>query len=159
MGPDTSSSRPAPPSPTLSSSSESTISLSGSQSNLPSSPEVSYAPHGQNHRNSLGEKDEEKGGGAQVPSSGPILPMYADTNGSDTTAVAAPTHTNTMRKLALRHTLTIRPAGESGRTGFHPLKFLRILMMGSSRVSKICNLLWPLVPVSIVLQSKSRARS
>ena len=46
-------------------------------------------------------------------------------------------------------TKRIKPAGESGRSGLDPLHFLRIILRSSSRASRLCNLLWPLVPAAI----------
>jgi Ca2+:H+ antiporter len=46
----------------------------------------------------------------------------------------------------------IKPAGESGRSGFHPLHFLKIIWTSSSRASKLCNILWPVVPAAIAVK-------
>jgi len=43
----------------------------------------------------------------------------------------------------------IRPAGESGRRGFHPWEFLTICFRSSSKASAAVNVLWPLVPAAI----------
>ncbi|KAI0152257.1 hypothetical protein F4776DRAFT_600834 [Hypoxylon sp. NC0597] len=43
----------------------------------------------------------------------------------------------------------IKSAGESGRSGLHPLQFLAIVWRSSSRVSKAVNILWPFVPAAI----------
>lgn len=45
----------------------------------------------------------------------------------------------------------MHPDGESGRRGFNPLKFLVICGRSSNKLSMLCNLLWPLVPVAIAL--------
>ncbi|KAF1998732.1 Ca2+:H+ antiporter [Amniculicola lignicola CBS 123094] len=45
----------------------------------------------------------------------------------------------------------IQPEGESGRRGFHPLKFLWICFRSSNKVSCAVNILWPIVPVAIAL--------
>ncbi|KAF9728352.1 hypothetical protein PMIN06_006686 [Paraphaeosphaeria minitans] len=45
----------------------------------------------------------------------------------------------------------IEPEGESGRTGFHPLKFLKISYKSNSVISSWVNILWPMVPVAIAL--------
>ncbi|KAL0929688.1 vacuolar calcium ion transporter (calcium/proton exchanger) [Colletotrichum truncatum] len=42
--------------------------------------------------------------------------------------------------------------GESGRSGFHLRHFLTVLWRSSSTVSMLVNVLWPLVPVAIILQ-------
>lgn len=43
----------------------------------------------------------------------------------------------------------IKPDGESGRKGIHPLQFLRICFRSSSTASKWVNVLWPFVPAAI----------
>lgn len=45
----------------------------------------------------------------------------------------------------------IEPEGESGRKGFHPLKFLKIVFKSNSLISSWVNILWPMVPVAIAL--------
>lgn len=45
----------------------------------------------------------------------------------------------------------VQPEGESGRRGFHPWHFLRVLWKSSCEASKWVNLLWPVVPVAIAL--------
>ncbi|ODA77335.1 hypothetical protein RJ55_06963 [Drechmeria coniospora] len=42
--------------------------------------------------------------------------------------------------------------GESGRRGFHPYHFFRVLWRSSCTASMLVNLLWPVVPVAILLQ-------
>jgi len=46
----------------------------------------------------------------------------------------------------------IRPEGQSGRSGFHPFKFLRITFRSASWVSMVVNVLWPLVPAAIAMR-------
>ncbi|KAF6821601.1 vacuolar h+ ca2+ exchanger [Colletotrichum sojae] len=46
----------------------------------------------------------------------------------------------------------VKPSGESGRTGFHPLKFLKITWKSSSRASLICNIFWPVVPAAFAVK-------
>ncbi|KAL1889359.1 hypothetical protein Cpir12675_005822 [Ceratocystis pirilliformis] len=46
----------------------------------------------------------------------------------------------------------IRRAGQSGRQGFHPAKFLLIVMQSTSRASMLCNFLWPVVPVALAIK-------
>ncbi|KAH6617384.1 Sodium/calcium exchanger protein-domain-containing protein [Chaetomium tenue] len=41
--------------------------------------------------------------------------------------------------------------GESGRSGFHPRHFFSVLWRSSSQVSMLVNILWPFVPVAIIL--------
>ncbi|KAL5115187.1 hypothetical protein ACEQ8H_006941 [Pleosporales sp. CAS-2024a] len=45
----------------------------------------------------------------------------------------------------------MHPDGESGRRGFHPIKFLAISARSTSTLSMLANLLWPIVPVAIAL--------
>jgi Ca2+:H+ antiporter len=49
-------------------------------------------------------------------------------------------------------TRRIKPAGESGRSGIDPWHFLRIIFRSSSKASRLCNLLWPLVPAAIAVR-------
>ncbi|KAM0214058.1 hypothetical protein ACHAPQ_010162 [Fusarium lateritium] len=42
--------------------------------------------------------------------------------------------------------------GESGRSGFHPRHFLTVLWRSSCTASKWVNILWPFVPIAIILQ-------
>lgn len=46
---------------------------------------------------------------------------------------------------------SIHPDGESGRTGFSPSHFLHVLWLSSNKVSQAVNVLWPFVPVAIIL--------
>jgi Ca2+:H+ antiporter len=46
----------------------------------------------------------------------------------------------------------IHPDGESGRSGFHPSHFLQVAWKSGSNAAKYANLLWPLVPVAIILR-------
>ncbi len=48
--------------------------------------------------------------------------------------------------------LQVRPEGESGRRGIHPFHFLRITLKSSSWVSRIVNVLWPVVPAAIAVR-------
>jgi Ca2+:H+ antiporter len=46
----------------------------------------------------------------------------------------------------------IKPAGESGRRGFHPLHFFRIVLRSASWISAAVNILWPVVPVALAVR-------
>jgi Ca2+:H+ antiporter len=52
----------------------------------------------------------------------------------------------------IKRTLMVRPSGESGRSGIHPLHFLRITFRSSSWASRIVNVLWPVVPAAIAVR-------
>ncbi|RMD42639.1 hypothetical protein DV735_g2481, partial [Chaetothyriales sp. CBS 134920] len=45
----------------------------------------------------------------------------------------------------------IHPDGESGRSGFQPASFFRLVWRSSSRASSYTNVLWPFVPAAIAL--------
>ncbi|CAI6336149.1 unnamed protein product [Periconia digitata] len=45
----------------------------------------------------------------------------------------------------------VEPDGESGRTGFHPSHFLQVSWNSGSNAAKYVNVLWPFVPVAIIL--------
>jgi len=45
----------------------------------------------------------------------------------------------------------INPDGESGRRGFSPIQFAKIVWTSSCRASSIVNVLWPFVPAAIAL--------
>jgi Ca2+:H+ antiporter len=51
-----------------------------------------------------------------------------------------PTHNEKRRSLGL---LRVNTAGESGRRGIHPLKFVNICFRSTSKVSMVVNVLWP----------------
>ena len=48
--------------------------------------------------------------------------------------------------------LAVRPAGESGRRGLHPLIFLRNVFRSASWASRVVNVLWPVVPAAIAVR-------
>ncbi|TAQ89995.1 hypothetical protein B7494_g1677 [Chlorociboria aeruginascens] len=51
-----------------------------------------------------------------------------------------------------RVTTGIRPDGESGRKGFHPFHFFRIVWRSSCDISRAVNVLWPVVPAAIAVK-------
>ncbi len=59
--------------------------------------------------------------------------------------------TDKVNHLGHKVTKHIAPAGESGRKGFHPLHFFKIVWSSTSDVSRAVNLLWPVVPAAIAL--------
>ncbi len=52
----------------------------------------------------------------------------------------------------VRAFLAVRPAGESGRRGIHPLIFLRNVFRSASWASRVVNVLWPVVPAAIAVR-------
>ncbi|KAG9235192.1 putative vacuolar cation/proton exchanger 2 [Amylocarpus encephaloides] len=59
-----------------------------------------------------------------------------------------PTHNHNGHKV----TKHIKPEGESGRRGIHPLHFFRITWRSASDASRIVNILWPVVPPAIAIR-------
>lgn len=57
-----------------------------------------------------------------------------------------------MVRSKTRSFFTVRPEGQSGRSGFHPFHFLRITFRSASWVSRMVNVLWPLVPAAIAMK-------
>ncbi|MCJ1307364.1 hypothetical protein MMC25_001010 [Agyrium rufum] len=45
----------------------------------------------------------------------------------------------------------VQPDGESGRKGFHPIRFTKTVIRSSSTISKAVNILWPFVPAAIAI--------
>jgi Ca2+:H+ antiporter len=54
-----------------------------------------------------------------------------------------------LRQILPQH---IHPDGESGRNGFHPSHFFHVAWKSGSNAAKYANILWPLVPVAIILR-------
>ncbi|KAK4035379.1 hypothetical protein C8A01DRAFT_48424 [Parachaetomium inaequale] len=52
----------------------------------------------------------------------------------------------------IKRTFGVRPSGESGRSGIHPLIFLRNVFRSASWASRIVNVLWPVVPAAIAVR-------
>jgi Ca2+:H+ antiporter len=51
-----------------------------------------------------------------------------------------------------RVTTGIQPEGESGRSGINPIKFFSICWQSTSNASRLCNILWPIVPAAIAVR-------
>ncbi|AEO55443.1 hypothetical protein MYCTH_38365 [Thermothelomyces thermophilus ATCC 42464] len=49
-------------------------------------------------------------------------------------------------------TFCVRASGESGRSGIHPMIFLRNVFRSASWASRIVNVLWPVVPAAIAVR-------
>lgn len=47
--------------------------------------------------------------------------------------------------------MRVKPAGESGRRGLHPLHFFKIIWRSTSWLSRAVNILWPIVPAAIAV--------
>ena len=81
-----------------------------------------------------------------------------DHAGSDEQTLPAPnTYSQFKRNKEMKEKGTtpgIKPAGESGRKGFHPFHFFKISFRSTSRASLLCNILWPVVPAAIAVRCK-----
>ncbi|TEA01321.1 Vacuolar calcium ion transporter [Colletotrichum sidae] len=101
------------------------------------------SPYRQSHRESVTKRRE---------TNHPIIPEKARTSGlsaNDTLPVHyAPRH----RAPPPGSNTRVKPSGESGRRGFHPLKFLQITWKSSSRASLVCNFFWPVVPAAFAIK-------
>lgn len=67
-----------------------------------------------------------------------------------------PSHNQDEEASSERHPLLprfghVHADGESGRSGFHLQHFLHVLWLSSNKVSQYVNVLWPFVPVAILL--------
>ena len=65
-------------------------------------------------------------------------------------ATLLPTHTdkNQRRQYGL---FRIDTAGESGRTGIHPVHFLRVCFRSTCTLSMLVNVFWPFIPAAIAI--------
>ena len=72
-------------------------------------------------------------------------------NGQDSTSNTLPTHSYHGKGQGNKYTRKIKPQGESGRRGIHPLKFMKLTWKSASKASCLCNVLWPFVPAAIAL--------
>ncbi|KAH6856774.1 hypothetical protein B0I37DRAFT_334354 [Chaetomium sp. MPI-CAGE-AT-0009] len=52
----------------------------------------------------------------------------------------------------IRRVFVVRPSGDAGRSGLHPLLFLRNVFRSASWASRIVNVLWPVVPAAIAVR-------
>ena len=64
-----------------------------------------------------------------------------------------PTRASTLKIIykGFETTTGIHPEGESGRSGIHLGQFLRICWRSTNRASRLCNILWPVVPTAIAV--------
>lgn len=76
-----------------------------------------------------------------------LRPIMATHHGGEITPNSTlPTHNDSSDDL-----FDVASEGESGRSGFNPRHFLRITWRSSCTASKYVNVLWPFVPLAIVL--------
>jgi Ca2+:H+ antiporter len=61
-----------------------------------------------------------------------------------------PTH-NEKTSLRRRALFRIDTAGESGRSGIHPIHFFRVCFKSTCTLSMLVNVLWPFVPAAIAI--------
>jgi hypothetical protein len=61
-------------------------------------------------------------------------------------------------RKSLRESLNIpdvRTSGESGRSGFHFVRFFQVIFRSSCTASAVCNILWPVVPAALAVTCES----
>ncbi|KKK13863.1 hypothetical protein ARAM_001533 [Aspergillus rambellii] len=62
-----------------------------------------------------------------------------------------PTHKNEKDRSHRGRIFRIHTAGQSGRTGIHPIYFLQVCFRSTCTLSMIVNVLWPFVPAAIAI--------
>ncbi|KAK4450712.1 hypothetical protein QBC34DRAFT_63721 [Podospora aff. communis PSN243] len=72
------------------------------------------------------------------------------TTSPSTASLALPTHN--LPFTSSKPWFTVRSTGESGRTGFSPKRFSKIILRSSNPASRAVNVLWPVVPVAIAIR-------
>ncbi|KAL4781932.1 hypothetical protein BJX76DRAFT_307958 [Aspergillus varians] len=76
-----------------------------------------------------------------------LTPPVAPANDGD----VLPTHNGEKGANLRRNFLRVHTAGQSGRSGIHPLLFLQVCFRSTCTLSMIVNILWPFVPAAIVM--------
>ncbi|WDK11780.1 Ca2+ transporter (calcium/proton exchanger) [Colletotrichum graminicola] len=103
------------------------------------------SPYRQTHRQSAGPRRRE--------SNHPIIsPEKARTSRYAVSEELPVHHGRHHRAPPPGSRVKVKPSGESGRTGFHPFKFLKITWKSSSRASLVCNFFWPVVPAAFAVR-------
>ncbi|RDW90883.1 hydrogen/calcium exchanger domain-containing protein [Aspergillus mulundensis] len=73
-------------------------------------------------------------------------------NASTGNGSVLPTHNDEKKRHNYRHALfRVHTAGQSGRSGIHPLLFLQVCFRSTCTLSMIVNILWPFVPAAIAI--------
>ncbi|KAF4836922.1 Vacuolar calcium ion transporter [Colletotrichum siamense] len=111
-----------------------------------STPRSPRSPYRQTYRESVSRRRE---------SNNLFIPEKARTSGiSGNDRDSLPVYNNAPphRRPPPRSKVRVKPSGESGRKGFHPMKFLKITWKSSSRASLVCNFFWPVVPAAFAVR-------
>ncbi|KAJ0374120.1 hypothetical protein COL26b_007675 [Colletotrichum chrysophilum] len=111
-----------------------------------STPRSPRSPYRQTYRESVSRRRE---------SNNLVIPEKARTSGiSGNDQDSLPVYNNATphRRPPPRSKVRVKPSGESGRKGFHPMKFLKITWKSSSRASLVCNFFWPVVPAAFAVR-------
>lgn len=66
-------------------------------------------------------------------------------------ASVLPTHEKDHPSRYVLGLFRVDSAGESGRTGIHPIHFIRVIFRSVCTLSMMVNILWPFVPAAIVM--------
>ncbi|KAL6239186.1 hypothetical protein BDW75DRAFT_227334 [Aspergillus navahoensis] len=75
-------------------------------------------------------------------------PAAHASNGNDS---MLPTHSDEKRHKFRRELFRVHTAGQSGRSGVHPLLFLKVCFKSTCTLSMIVNVLWPFVPAAVAI--------
>ncbi|KZL69855.1 calcium/proton antiporter [Colletotrichum tofieldiae] len=106
---------------------------------------TSRTPYRQAYRQSTGSRKRE--------SDQPFISLEKMRTSTYSSHENLPDHNGRHQRAPPRRSIVrVKPSGESGRSGFHPLKFLKISWKSSSRASLLCNIFWPVVPVAFVVR-------
>lgn len=73
---------------------------------------------------------------------GGVLPIATEVHG----------HRHHHHPPAPKSWFPVREEGESGRSGFHPWHFFRVVFRSSCLASRVVNVLWPVVPAAIAVR-------
>ncbi|KAJ5006801.1 Vacuolar calcium ion transporter, partial [Colletotrichum sp. SAR 10_99] len=104
------------------------------------------SPYRQTYRESVSRRRE---------SNNLVIPEKARTSGisgNDRDSLPVYNNAHPHRRPPPRSKVRVKPSGESGRKGFHPMKFLKITWKSSSRASLVCNFFWPVVPAAFAVR-------
>ena len=89
---------------------------------------------------------------SQTISHTPDTEAHVDRDGNSNKSSLLPTHNEKKaHSHALHGLFRVNTAGESGRKGVHPIKFLNICFRSTTKVSMAVNVLWPFVPAAIAM--------
>ncbi|KAL4806978.1 hypothetical protein BDV18DRAFT_110901 [Aspergillus unguis] len=81
----------------------------------------------------------------------PMSDLNRPVSSSNGNGTVLPMHQDEKEPKRRRTLFRIHTAGQSGRSGIHPLLFLQVCFRSTCTLSMIVNILWPFVPAAIVM--------